>query len=214
MTAHSADLIVDPDDPVVVHRACGAVLGAAVADALGAPFEFGDPADYHRRFPSPVLGGIGELVGGGGFGWAPGQFTDDTEMAVATAESLLACDGLDLDDQLARFRAWAGAAADVGILTREVLGSGLPAGAAAGTVFDRRGGRSTAGNGSLMRALHQLHAWYVRSTIPKSWFSIRRVAFAPYEKYGSLLAHVGESGDHLGLQRIGAVTGGRSGRAR
>jgi ADP-ribosylglycohydrolase len=32
---------VDPSDPVVVHRACGAVVGAAVADALGAPFEFG-----------------------------------------------------------------------------------------------------------------------------------------------------------------------------
>jgi len=143
---------VDPSDPVVVHRACGAVVGAAVADALGAPFEFGLPGEYRARFPSPVLGGTGELVGGGPFGWAPGQFTDDTEMAVVTAESLLACGGVDADDLLARYRAWAAGAADVGSLTREVLASGLPATEAAQAVFDRRGGRGVAGNGSLMRA--------------------------------------------------------------
>jgi ADP-ribosyl-[dinitrogen reductase] hydrolase len=99
-----------------------------------------------------VVGGVGELIGGGPFGWAPGQFTDDTEMAVATAESLLACGGVDRDDLLARYRAWAAGAADVGNLTSEVLGSGLPASEAAATVFARRGGRGAAGNGSLMRA--------------------------------------------------------------
>lgn len=146
------DATVDWTGPVVVHRACGAVVGGAVADALGAPFEFGPPGAYRARFPLPVLGGIGELVGGGAFGWAPGQFTDDTEMAVASAASLLACGGLDADDLLARFRVWAHDAADVGNLTREVLASGLPAADAARMAFDRRGGRGTAGNGSLMRA--------------------------------------------------------------
>jgi ADP-ribosylglycohydrolase len=92
------------------------------------------------------------MVGGGGYRWAPGQFTDDTEMAVIVAESLLACGGLDADDQLARFRAWGASAKDVGNLTREVLGSGLPAREAAHAVVLARGGHSTAGNGSLMRA--------------------------------------------------------------
>ena len=48
-----------------------------VADALGAPFEFGPAGEYSSRFPSPVWGGTGEMTGGGGFGWAAGEFTDD-----------------------------------------------------------------------------------------------------------------------------------------
>ncbi|MEO6492263.1 MAG: ADP-ribosylglycohydrolase family protein [Ilumatobacteraceae bacterium] len=133
-------------------RAIGCIVGSAVGDALGAPFEFGPAGQYSKRFPRAVHGGIGEMVGGGGFGWAPGQFTDDTEMAVVVAESLLACDGLDADDQLARFRAWGAKAIDVGNLTRTVLMSGLPASEAAQSVVRSRHGRNTAGNGSLMRA--------------------------------------------------------------
>lgn len=130
----------------------GCMLGAAIGDALGAPFEFKSAGRYSARFPEPVIGGIGELIGGGGFGWQPGQFTDDTEMAVAVAESLLANDGIDIDDQLARFRAWGASANDVGNLTRQVLGNGLPADQAALAVLAARGACSTAGNGSIMRA--------------------------------------------------------------
>jgi len=133
-------------------RAIGCIVGAAVGDALGAPFEFGAAGQYSKRFPHSVHGGIGEMVGGGGFGWAPGQFTDDTGMAVVVAESLLACDGLDADDQLAQFRALGAKAADVGNLTCTVLMSGLPAAEAAESVVRSRQGRNTAGNGSLMRA--------------------------------------------------------------
>ena len=71
-------------------RALGAILGSAIGDALGAPFEFGPSKQYSRRFPQPVFGGIGELIGGGAFNWAPGEFTDDTQMAIVQAESLLA----------------------------------------------------------------------------------------------------------------------------
>ncbi len=84
--------------------------------------------------------------------WEPGQFTDDTEMSVMVAESLLACDGVDVDDQLARFRAWVRDAKDVGNLTREVLASSRPGTEAAYDVMRSRRGRSTAGNGSIMRA--------------------------------------------------------------
>ena len=54
-------------------RCVGIVVGAAVGDALGAPFEFGPAGQYSKRFPSPVLGGIGEMVGGGGFNWRFGS---------------------------------------------------------------------------------------------------------------------------------------------
>src|SRR5690349_787335 len=104
-----------------MQRAVGCIVGSAVGDALGAPFEFGPPGKYSEAYPVPRLGGIGEMTGGGGFHWAPGQFTDDNEMAVIVGESLLACGGIDADDQLNRFRAWARMAHDVGNLTRHVL---------------------------------------------------------------------------------------------
>ncbi|NUP41116.1 MAG: ADP-ribosylglycohydrolase family protein, partial [Streptomyces sp.] len=59
-------------------RAVGTVVGAAVGDALGAPFEFGPPGAFSARFAVPGAGG--ERCGGGG--WDPGEATDDTQMAV------------------------------------------------------------------------------------------------------------------------------------
>ena len=131
-------------------RAVGCIVGSAVGDALGAPFEFGRPGEYSARFPRPVHGGVGEMVGNRI--WSPGQCTDDTEMGVIVGESLLARDGIDGDDQLARFRAWGTCAKDVGNLTREVLDSHLRAPDAAYSVVTAREGYNTAGNGSLMRA--------------------------------------------------------------
>ncbi|GGU85589.1 hypothetical protein GCM10010502_42330 [Kitasatospora aureofaciens] len=64
-------------------RAAGAVLGAAVGDALGAPYEFGPAGGLSARFPA----GNVELVAGGG--WEIGEATDDTQMAVLVAESLI-----------------------------------------------------------------------------------------------------------------------------
>jgi ADP-ribosylglycohydrolase len=48
----------------ITQRAIWAVVGSAVGDALGAPFEFGPPGECSRRFPEPVVDGIGEMVGG------------------------------------------------------------------------------------------------------------------------------------------------------
>ena len=72
-----------------LHAILGALAGTAVGDALGAPFEFNEPGTYLRTFPTPVVSGTGELIGGGSFDWAPGEFTDDTQMALALAESLV-----------------------------------------------------------------------------------------------------------------------------
>ncbi|MER5208934.1 ADP-ribosylglycohydrolase family protein [Streptomyces sp. NPDC002825] len=126
-------------------RAVGAVLGSAVGDALGAPFEFGPPGVFRERFPD----GAGELCGGGG--WDPGEATDDTQMAVLLGESLLERRGLDLPDVFTRFRRWAAAdPKDIGLQTEQVLLGGDPWDTAAAQHF-RTNGRA-AGNGSLMRA--------------------------------------------------------------
>ncbi|GAA2749355.1 ADP-ribosylglycohydrolase family protein [Kitasatospora cinereorecta] len=128
-------------------RAAGAVIGSAVGDALGAPFEFGPAGVFGGRFP--VAGAGGEMCGGGG--WDPGEATDDTQMAVHVAESLLERGRLDLPDIYERFRRWAAAdPKDIGLQTEAVLGSGLPWDLAAETHFATSG--RAAGNGSLMRA--------------------------------------------------------------
>ncbi|MGW1406832.1 ADP-ribosylglycohydrolase family protein [Streptomyces sp. NPDC002403] len=126
-------------------RVAGAVVGSAVGDALGAPFEFGPAGVYTARFPD----GVGTMCGGGG--WDPGEATDDTQMAVLVAESLLERGGLDLPDMFGRFRRWAaGDPKDIGLQTEDVLTSGEPWDLAAALHFQVNG--RAAGNGSLMRA--------------------------------------------------------------
>ncbi|CAL9555562.1 ADP-ribosylarginine hydrolase Tri1 [Streptomyces sp. enrichment culture] len=128
-------------------RAVGAVVGSAVGDALGAPFEFGPEGAFTARFPHP--GGGGEMCGGGG--WDPGEATDDTQMAVLVGESLVECGGLDLPDVFRRFQRWAAAEPkDIGLQTEAVLGSGDPWDTAAALHFQTN--RRAAGNGALMRA--------------------------------------------------------------
>ncbi|MFJ5078272.1 ADP-ribosylglycohydrolase family protein [Streptomyces sp. NPDC088553] len=126
-------------------RSVGAVLGSAVGDALGAPFEFRLPGAFREQFPD----GVGELCGGGG--WDPGEATDDTQMAVLVGESLLERGGLDLPDVFERFRRWALAEPkDIGLQTEQVLLGGDPWDLAAATHFQIN--TRAAGNGSLMRA--------------------------------------------------------------
>jgi hypothetical protein len=54
------------------HRLPGALVGSAVGDALGAPFEFGPPGQFSTRFPVPARGTKTEMCGGGSLGWEPG----------------------------------------------------------------------------------------------------------------------------------------------
>ncbi len=136
---------------VFLHRAQGALVGMAVGDALGAPFEFRPPGNFLLRFPRPVVGGIGEMVGGGP--WEPGEFTDDTQMALLLSDSLLEHDGAEPADAFARFQRWvASGPKDVGTSTRAVLTSGLPWQSAAKAYYQANPD-GAAGNGSLMRAL-------------------------------------------------------------
>ncbi|MFJ6938809.1 ADP-ribosylglycohydrolase family protein [Streptomyces sp. NPDC101132] len=122
-------------------RAAGAVLGSAVGDALGAPFEFGPPG--------VLAAGAPEMAAGGG--WEPGEATDDTQMAVLVGESLLERGGLDLPDVFARFQRWAsGEPKDIGLQTEDVLTNGAPWDLAAALHFQVN--LRAAGNGSLMRA--------------------------------------------------------------
>lgn len=132
-------------------RACGALLGSAIGDALGAGYEFG----------SAPLGPDGPaMIGGGLGGFAPGEWTDDTTMAWCIAD--VAASGVDLrsDEGLTaiarRFRSWFETGpADIGIQTSRVLNVAGPAPTAERLLYvsealhEQTG--HTAGNGSLMR---------------------------------------------------------------
>lgn len=106
----------DPSSTALLERAAGALLISACGDALGAGYEFDPP----ERIPAEV-----GMVGGGLFGWEPGEWTDDTSMAFVIAE--VAASGVDLRDEQAQDRiaagwyAWMRQAKDVGAQTRTVL---------------------------------------------------------------------------------------------
>jgi ADP-ribosyl-[dinitrogen reductase] hydrolase len=128
----------------------GALIGSVVGDALGAPFEFGPPGAYGRLFPTDARGVRTEMCGGGSLGWKPGEFTDDTQMALLLASSIVERGGLDEADVFDRFRTWVAAGPpDVGNQTHSVLSSSRPWDVAADEHFARTG--HAAGNGSLMR---------------------------------------------------------------
>jgi ADP-ribosyl-[dinitrogen reductase] hydrolase len=146
------------DETARTDRLRGAVVGWAVGDALGAPFEFGLGGTFAARFPRAGGADGNELCGGGG--WDPGEATDDTQTGLLVAQSLLERGGLDLPEIFERFRRWIAAdPKDFGILTESVLTAGLPWDRAAEDYFAHN--MYAAGNGSLMRAaptaLHYRH---------------------------------------------------------
>lgn len=123
---------------MLLDRARGCALGAAVGDALGMPLEFGPALRGRDQVRSMLAGRL-----------PAGTFTDDTEMALALAESLIAQDGLDSDDILKHFVDWYGRGpADVGIQLSLLLSS-VMAGTPRKNILPRLAGRQ--GNGSVMR---------------------------------------------------------------
>ncbi|QGP92302.1 ADP-ribosyl-[dinitrogen reductase] glycohydrolase [Neomoorella glycerini] len=129
-----------------IHRYRGSFLGLAVGDALGTTLEFRSPGSFE-----PITG----MAGGGPFNLKPGQWTDDTSMALCLAESLVERRGFDFIDQMERYLRWyregylssTGRCFDIGNTVRSALER-----------FERTrepycGSTDpfTAGNGSLMR---------------------------------------------------------------
>lgn len=134
------------DADAIRDRTVGALLGLALGDALGTTLEFNDRDTY-----APLTG----IVGGGLFHLKPGQWTDDTAMALALADSLAHCGSLNEQDLLARFSDWwrtgtyscTGRCFDIGSTTAQALQRWEQ------TLADHCGSNDpySAGNGSLMR---------------------------------------------------------------
>jgi ADP-ribosyl-[dinitrogen reductase] hydrolase len=132
--------------PTREDRYIGCLLGLAVGDALGTTLEFTSPGSFDP---------IDDMVGGGPFSLKPGQWTDDTSMALCLAESLTETGKFDAADQMERYVRWwknghfssTGRCFDIGGTTSSSLarfqGDGDPY---AGPTDEY-----SAGNGSIMR---------------------------------------------------------------
>ncbi len=127
-------------------RAIGAFIGLAVGDALGTTIEFKARDTY-----PPITG----MIGGGPFGLKPGEWTDDTSMALCLAGSLIANEGsIHPKDLAERFVRWwkqgensvTGRCFDIGNATRSALESFVRTGRPEGSADPY-----SAGNGGIMR---------------------------------------------------------------
>ncbi len=122
-------------DPRLLSRAHGCLLGQIAGDSLGSLVEFRSGAEIAALYADgPRL-----LEDGGGWQTLAGQPTDDSEMALALARSIVASGGYDAETTLRGYREWYRSEPfDIGTTTRAALVGYLMA--------------QSEANGSLMRA--------------------------------------------------------------
>ena len=124
----------------------GCLLGLAAGDALGTTLEFKRPGTFQP---------IDDMIGGGPFNLEPGQWTDDTSMALCLATSLTERSKFDAMDQMQRYVRWrdegylssTGSCFDIGNTVRSALSRFIDT----GDPYAGSSDRFSAGNGSLMR---------------------------------------------------------------
>ncbi len=130
--------------PGLHERALGAYLGFAAGDALGATVEFMTSGEIRNAY-----GRHETITGGGWLRLAPGQVTDDTEMALCLGRAILEAETWDVGRVCEQFAAWLrGKPVDVGNTCRRGIRRYMADGSVGGTFSE-----GDAGNGALMRNL-------------------------------------------------------------
>lgn len=125
-------------------RALGAYLGFAVGDALGATVEFMTPRQIGAQY-----GLLRDIVGGGWLNLKAGQVTDDTQMALALGQSIVAGGGFSTRAAAQSFAAWLKTKpVDVGATCRRGIRRFIVDGS-----LEAPPGDGDAGNGACMRNL-------------------------------------------------------------
>jgi len=122
-------------DPGRLARAQGALLGQVAGDSLGALVEFESAAQIAAREGD----GPRRLVDGGRWGILAGQPTDDSEMALALARSIVEQNGFERDAALAAYRGW-------------LRSNPFDVGTTVGAALRGHANAESQANGSLMRA--------------------------------------------------------------
>ncbi|CAN5472697.1 ADP-ribosylglycohydrolase family protein [soil metagenome] len=127
-------------------RFLGCLLGLAIGDAVGTTLEFETPGAFQP---------ISDMVGGGPFRLNPGEWTDDTSMALCLATSLREKQDFDARDQMERYSRWSsqgylssnGVCFDIG----NTVSAALDRFQIGGQPYSGTTDPSSAGNGSIMR---------------------------------------------------------------
>ena len=195
----------------IIDRFYGSLIGLAIGDAMGAPLEFKSPGSFEP---------VNDMMGDGPHHLQPGEWTDDTSMALCLAESLIETGTFDPVDQLSRYLRWYrdgylsvnGKCFDIGNTTREAL-----------MTFEETGepypgpeNEYSAGNGSLMR-LAPIPLFYMSNpleALEKSAMSSRTTHNHPLAvdacRYMGGLIHgaiIGTSKDELLSERYSPIEG-------
>ena len=154
--------------------ALGAVFGALAGDAAGATLEFIGRAPTRNEVQEAM-----RMVGGGVWRTAPGQVTDDGELSVALARSLVGAETYDQERAAHSYHRWLRSRPfDIGTATRGALNvnpddSGLLANLMMLSAARHNSGSKA--NGSLMR-LSPLGVWSQRLTIESAVTATRNDA--------------------------------------
>ena len=129
----------------------GAILGAAVGDALTAPVQFLSQDDIREQY-----GEVLEMLGGGWLHLRPGQFSDDTGMMLCVLESILEEGIFNVDGAVVKLLQWYRTRPKgIGKTTAESfkrLRKGESWRTASKKVYTKRP-HTSAGNGALLRSL-------------------------------------------------------------
>ena len=118
-----------------------AVYGLAVGDALGLPVQFEERGSFH----------VEKMTGYGTYNMAPGTWSDDTSLTLATCDSIKLMGRIDLEDLMCCMTDWYkngkytpdGKSFDVGMTTGAALSRG-----------EGLSDEASNGNGSLKRIIH------------------------------------------------------------
>jgi len=178
-----------------VERYRGSLMGLAIGDALGTTLEFLAPGAFKK---------LTDIIGGGPFCLEPGQWTDDTSLALCLAESLIECKGFDPVDQLKRYLRWyeqghlssTGKCFDIGSTTYRALMEFKKTGEPYRNSNNPRG----AGNGSIMR-LAPVPLFFSRNPLE----AIEKSGDSSRTTHGAIAAV--DACKYLGALIVGAVNG-------
>lgn len=139
--------VASPTDPAAAGRAQGCLVGQLAGDSLGSLVEFQDPGAIRKAYP----GGVRQLADGGTWNTLAGQPTDDSEMALALARTLVRERRFDLESTARAYVHWFRSGPfDIGNTCRTALAAGAR-GTSAAQGAQASAKRGSQANGALMR---------------------------------------------------------------
>jgi fructose-1,6-bisphosphatase/inositol monophosphatase family enzyme len=150
---------------IALDRAVGCLLGQVVGDSLGSLVEFRAPDSIAREYPR----GVRDLADGGTWNTIAGQPTDDSELALDLARTLVGLEAWSSDAVAAAYGGWyASRPFDVGGTTRQALSATASTRSNKAETARTAASRESQANGALMRCA-PIGLWARDAGWPRRW---------------------------------------------